>query len=111
MMGTRDGSALLDDGRTISPANVIWATGYRPEFDWIGLPIFGEDGWPIHGRGVVASAPGIYFLGLPFLWSVSSALIGGVGRDAQYVVGRIVAHKNATTVRRDRPVPRLTTAA
>jgi putative flavoprotein involved in K+ transport len=102
---------LLDDGRTIPAANVIWATGYRPAFDWIGLPVIGEDGWPLHRRGVVPSAPGLYFVGLPFLWSVSSALIGGVGRDAQHVVRVLAERRKAAGPSRAPTIPRMTTAA
>ena len=72
--------------------------------------VVGDDGWPIHRRGVVPSAPGLYFLGLPFLWSVSSALIGGVGRDAEYIVGRIAARARPASARRKREVASLTTA-
>jgi putative flavoprotein involved in K+ transport len=111
VVGVRDGLPLLEDGRAIPVANVIWATGFRPEFGWIGLPVIGEDGWPLHRRGEVPSAPGLYFLGLPFLWSVSSALIGGVGRDAEYVVAKIAAFRDAATAREDGRLPRLTTAA
>jgi putative flavoprotein involved in K+ transport len=111
VVGASDGLPLLDDGRTIPAANVIWATGYRPAFDWIGLPVIGDDGWPLHRRGVVPSAPGLYFVGLPFLWSVSSALIGGVGRDAQHVVRVLAARRNAAGASRVPSVPRMTTAA
>ena len=95
---------------TIRVANVIWATGYRTAFEWIRLPVVGEDGWPIQRRGVVPTAPGLYFLGLPFLWSMSSALIGGVGRDAEYIVGRIAARATSASARRKREVSSLTTA-
>ena len=46
-------------------------------------------GVPIHDRGIVESCPGIYFMGLPFLYSLSSALVGGVGRDAEHIVDHI----------------------
>ena len=85
-------------------ANVIWATGYRTAFDWIRLPVVGDDGWPIQRRGVVPAAPGLYFLGLPFMWSMSSGLIGGVGRDAEYIVGRIAARARSASARRKREV-------
>ena len=106
----RDGLPLLEDGRTFQVANVIWATGFRTAFGWIRLPVIGDDGWPIQRRGVVPAAPGLYFLGLPFLWSMSSALIGGVGRDAEYIVGRIAARARPASARRKREAPSLTTA-
>ncbi|TGE27396.1 flavin-containing monooxygenase [Hymenobacter metallicola] len=64
---------------------VVWATGYGPAFDWIEVPVFDEKGHPRHHRGLTA-APGLAFLGLPWLNTRSSALMGGVGADARYVV-------------------------
>jgi putative flavoprotein involved in K+ transport len=71
---------------------VIWATGYRPAFDWIeGVPL-DADGWPATKRGVVPELPGLYFVGMPFQYALTSGLAGGVGRDAEYVVDYLVAH-------------------
>jgi putative flavoprotein involved in K+ transport len=95
MVGVQDGLPLLDDGRIVDVTNVIWCTGFRPDFDWIQPPIAGADGWPVHERGVVANAPGLYVVGLPFLYTAASALLGGVGRDAAYIADRIAA-KTAT---------------
>jgi putative flavoprotein involved in K+ transport len=53
--------------------------------------ILGEDGWPMHRRGVATSTPGLYFLGLPFLYAFASPLIGGVGRDARHIADRIAS--------------------
>ena len=50
--GVRDGLPLLADGTIVDVANVVWATGFRQAFDWINLPVFGEDGWPREYRGV-----------------------------------------------------------
>lgn len=86
-----DGLPLLDDGQVIDVRNVVWATGFRHEYPWIRLPVIGPDGWPMHERGVVASVPGLYFVGLPFQYAFTSSLIGGVGRDAEYVVDRLMA--------------------
>lgn len=91
-VGVRDGQPLLDDGSVVEVSNVVWATGFRPEFSWIRLPIVGDDGWPMQQRGVIASAPGLYVLGLPFMDSLASALIGGVARDAAHLAKRIAAH-------------------
>ncbi|TGE14767.1 flavin-containing monooxygenase [Hymenobacter elongatus] len=68
---------------------VVWATGYGPAFDWIDVPVFDAAGEPQHHRGLTA-APGIAFLGLPWLNTRSSALMGGVGADAQYVVDTLL---------------------
>ena len=90
-VGVRDGTPALEDGRVLEVANVIWCTGFRADFTWIDLPRFGEDGEPVHQRGVVAGEPGLYFVGRPFQFGVTSVLIGGVGRDAEYVVEQLVA--------------------
>ena len=94
-VGTRDGLPMLDDGRVLDVSNVIWCTGFRPDFGWIDVPLMGDDGWPVHDRGVATMAPGLYFLGLPFLYSLASPLIGGVGRDARYVADRIASRSSA----------------
>ena len=94
-VGVRDGLPLLDDGRVVDAANVIWCTGFRNDFGWIDLPVVGEDGYPRQKRGVVPDAPGLYFLGLPFLHSFGSMLVGGAGRDAAHVAGRIAAAAGA----------------
>jgi len=70
-------------------ANVVWCTGFREEFSWIDLPIFGDDGRPLHDRGIVPSASGLYFVGILFLYAVSSDVLPGVGRDAKHVATHI----------------------
>ena len=87
-VGANEGLPVLADGRVIEAANVIWCTGFRPEFGWLQVPLQG-DGWPVQDRGVVADRPGLYFVGLQFQHAFASQLIGGVGRDAAYVVERI----------------------
>ena len=63
---------MLEDGRVLDVANVIWCTGFRHDLSWIDLPIFGEDGELLHERGVVTSEPGLYFVGLFFQYSAAS---------------------------------------
>jgi putative flavoprotein involved in K+ transport len=87
----RTGLPVLADGRALEVTNVIWCTGYRPGFSWIDLPIFGEGGKPVHDRGVVANAPGMYFVGLHYLYSMTSATVIGVGRDAERVARAIAS--------------------
>ena len=84
-----DGLPVTADGDRLNVANVIWCTGYDPGFDWIDLPVFGEDGKVQHERGVMPDHPGLYFVGLKFLYAVSSAQIQGVGRDAARIAERI----------------------
>jgi len=90
-VGVRDGRPMLDDGRVLDVANVVWSTGFRHDFSWIHLPAFDESGYPLHRRGVVDSVPGLFFIGLPFLHAFGSMLIGGAARDAAYVAGKIAA--------------------
>jgi putative flavoprotein involved in K+ transport len=87
--GTRQGRPVLEDGHVADVANVVWCTGFRPDFGWIDLPMFGADGSPVHSRGVVETEPGLYFVGLPFLYSLGSATIGGVERDARHIAEHI----------------------
>ena len=87
--GVRDGLPVLEDGRVLDVANVIWCTGYEPGFSWIDLPIFGERGEPLHHRGMVGQAPGLSFVGLHFLYAMSSTMIHGVGRDAEHIAKAI----------------------
>ena len=89
MSGIRNGLPALEDGRVLEVSNVIWCTGFTPRYDWIDLSLPTNNGMPIHDRGVVEVCPGLYFVGLPFLYSLSSALVGGVGRDAEYIVEHI----------------------
>jgi putative flavoprotein involved in K+ transport len=91
--GTRNGLPVLEDGRVLEPANVIWCTGFHAGFDWIDLPVHGQQE-PLHRSGVVESQPGLYFVGLSFLHSVSSSMIHGVGRDADRIAG-LVARRAA----------------
>ena len=89
MTGARNGYPVLANGRVLEVSNVIWCTGYTPNYDWIDLSLPTHNGLPIHDRGIVESCPGLYFIGLLFLYSLSSALVGGVGRDAKHIVDRI----------------------
>jgi len=90
-IGVRDGRPLLDDGRTLDVANVIWCTGFRAAFPWIDLPIFDDKGSPRHDSGVVREVPGLYFVGLHFLYALSSSMIHGVGRDAERISEAVAA--------------------
>jgi putative flavoprotein involved in K+ transport len=89
-VGVQDGMPTLDDGRVVDVQNVIWCTGFRRDFSWIRTPFeVDEFGYPVQYRGVVGSAPGLYFVGLLFLHSFTSMLIGGAGRDAARVAKHI----------------------
>jgi putative flavoprotein involved in K+ transport len=86
------GMPRLDDGRAMDVRNVVWCTGFRPDYAWIHLPLeLGEDGYPVQYRGAIAGCPGLYVVGLPFQHSFTSMLIRGMGQDAERVAGSIAA--------------------
>jgi putative flavoprotein involved in K+ transport len=93
VVGVQEGLPVLEDGRVLDVANVVWCTGFQTDFRWIDLPVFGDDREPIHYRGVVDSVPGLYFLGLVFLYSFSSDVLPSRGRDAAYIAKHISARK------------------
>lgn len=101
--GVYEGKPMLEDGRVLDVTTVVWCTGFRQDFRWIRLPIVGSDGWPLERRGVVADAPGLYFVGLAFQRAFASMLIGGAGIDAEHVADHITARRatqDATTEER-----------
>jgi putative flavoprotein involved in K+ transport len=87
-VGVDGGLPVLEDGRVLDVANVIWCTGFRQDYSWLQVPVFDGEGEPVHERGV-ASEPGIYFLGLDFLYSFASENVGGVRRDAKHIARHI----------------------
>lgn len=101
-VGVKDGKPMFADGRLLEVTSIVWATGYGMDFRWIKLPVFDQDGQPIHYRGVVKDEPGLYFIGLLFLYTLSSVLVGGVGRDAEYIA-RHIAARSAVVARAHTP--------
>jgi putative flavoprotein involved in K+ transport len=94
--GTTNGLPKLADGQVLyGISNVIWSSGFTPGFSWIDLPVFDEHGEPRHQAGVVADEPGLYFVGLHFLFAMSSAQIHGVGRDADRIARGVAARVHA----------------
>ena len=91
VVGARNGLPLLENGRVLDIANVVWCTGFDPGFSWIDLPVFNPDGEPRYAGGIVAEEPGLYFVGLHFLYALSSEMIHGVGRDANRIADAIAA--------------------
>ena len=81
---------------TESAATVIWATGYRPDLRWLPALRVNDDGLPVTRRGVVDDVPGLYFVGMPFQYALTSGLIGGVGRDAAFIADRVAARARST---------------
>ncbi|MFC0215773.1 flavin-containing monooxygenase [Paenibacillus chartarius] len=85
----QDQTVIFEDGSKAQVRNLIWATGFRSDYSWIKIPdVLDGKGKPVHIRGV-SRIDGLYFLGLPWQYRRGSALIGGVGRDAEYVINHI----------------------
>jgi putative flavoprotein involved in K+ transport len=97
--GVRDGLPVIDDQRVLDVSTVVWCTGFRQDFRWIDVPVFGADGWPLEDRGEVASAPGLFFGGLCFTYSAASMTIHGAGRDAAHVA-RLIERRHSSAARR-----------
>lgn len=68
---------------------VVWATGYRPDYTWMPTEAVGPDGCPLNRRGITP-IPGLAVLGLPWMHTRGSALLGFVGSDADWVVSHIL---------------------
>jgi putative flavoprotein involved in K+ transport len=94
--GVRDGRPVLEDGRVIEAANVVWCTGFRNDFDWIDVPAI-RKGIPPNDRGVVKDAPGLYFVGLEFQYALASGMVHGTGRDGEHIAKIIAERERSST--------------
>jgi putative flavoprotein involved in K+ transport len=90
------------DGTSLDAEVVIWATGYRPDYSWIGISGVTRDGQVAHQRGVT-EVPGLYFLGLTWQHTRGSALLGFVHDDAAHLAGHISSHAPVTQAAASRP--------
>jgi len=99
--GVKEGRPVLEDGRVLDAANVVWSTGFRSGLDWVRRPVFDEHGETRHRRGVAEGEPGLYFVGQHFLYAFSSTMIHGAARDAEHVADVIVERlREAKAMRR-----------
>lgn len=85
--------------------SIIWCIGFSPDFTWVEAPVFNGRGHPGHQRGVTAQ-PGLYFLGLPWLYTWGSGRFSGVAKDARYLVDRISASHIAPSIQAKRAAAR-----
>jgi putative flavoprotein involved in K+ transport len=90
------GGLPVCDGEVIQPRVVIWCTGFAQDYAWIDLPLLGSDGRVRHRRGVATDQPGLFFVGLRFQHSMTSALLGGVGEDAEYIAEQVALRSEMT---------------
>jgi putative flavoprotein involved in K+ transport len=84
--------------------SIVWCIGFRPDFSWVDAPVFNGRGYPGHTRGVTNQA-GLYFLGLPWLYTWGSGRFSGIARDARYLADTIKDHQASRV-----PAPALATA-
>lgn len=92
VVGARDGRPVLEDGRVLDVASVIWCTGYHAGFSWIDLPMPDEHELT-HARGATGPMPGVHVVGPHLAFALSSGMIQGVGRDAARVARAVVAER------------------
>jgi len=84
-----EGETIITENKKITDLkNIVWATGYRPNFSWIDGLELTKDGYPIQERGV-SNIQGLYFMGLPWLHTRGSATLGGIKKDAEYLADYI----------------------
>ena len=88
-VAARGRQVVFDNGDSVRADNVIWATGFQWDAPWIHLPVFDDDGLPLHDGGPAPGAAGVYFLGLRYLRRFNSSLVCGVGRDAGVLASHI----------------------
>lgn len=72
-------------------STIVWATGYRPDYSWLDVPVLDRKGKLLHDEGVVR-APGLYALGLPFMRKRKSSFIHGTEDDARHVIAHLAAY-------------------
>jgi putative flavoprotein involved in K+ transport len=89
LRGAKEGKPLLDDGKVMDVSNIVWCTGFDHGMSWLDLPVFDEQGLPKHTSGICVDHPGLYFVGLHFLHSLSSTMIHGAERDAKRIADAI----------------------
>jgi putative flavoprotein involved in K+ transport len=75
---------------------VIWATGYSFDYSWVHLPVCDASGFPVQQRGVTRF-PGLYFLGMNYLYNRKSGILLGVGEDAAHIAAAIAARGEQAT--------------
>jgi putative flavoprotein involved in K+ transport len=76
--------------------SIVWATGFRPDYRWLDVPVLDAKGYLRHEGGVVVDAPGMYALGLPVLRRRKSSFIHGADEDARDIVEHLAAHLGAS---------------
>jgi putative flavoprotein involved in K+ transport len=89
LTSVREGLPMFPGGEVLQPRVVVWCTVFAPDYKLIKVPVLDERGATRHQRGVVAGAPGLFFVGLRFQHRMTSALLGGVGADATFIAEQV----------------------
>jgi putative flavoprotein involved in K+ transport len=71
---------------------IVWATGFRPDYSWLDVPVLDAKGLVRHDGGVVVDSPGMYLIGMPFLRRRKSSFIDGARADAEDLIVELAAH-------------------
>ncbi|WP_419879481.1 flavin-containing monooxygenase [Brevibacillus centrosporus] len=101
LSGFEGKNLIFQDQSQKSVNNIVWATGFSKDFSWIHIPgLLDPKGSPLHQRGK-SSVPNLYFLGLPWQFRRGSALLGGVGRDAEFIMQEILCDEKESISRTD----------
>lgn len=89
--GSKQNKVIFEDASTLEVSNIIWATGFKTDYPWLKIDdVINEEGKVIHNRGI-STIKGLYFIGLPWQYRRGSALLQGVGYDAEYIVRKTVS--------------------
>lgn len=80
--------AIFDDNNISSFENIIWSTGFIPDYNWIDINGAVKNGKPVHEKGI-SPVKGLFFIGLPWQYQRGSALVCGVGKDAEFLIEHI----------------------
>ena len=89
-LGVKGDTIEFEHAALNSIKNIVWATGFKPDFNWIADIELDESGYPENYRGV-SNQKGLYFIGLPWLHTRASATLGGVALDAEYLFDQLLS--------------------
>ena len=84
-LDANENELVFEKGTIKGIKNIIWATGFKPNFTWVEGVELDENQYPKNFRGVSENLDGLYFIGLPWLYTRGSATLGGVQKDAEYL--------------------------
>lgn len=93
-LDANEDTIIFEDEEIKDIKNIIWATGFRPSYSWIKNIALDKDGYPINERGI-SPIKGLFFIGLPWMHTRGSATLGGVKKDAAYLIEHITKYCKA----------------